>query len=337
MNLFISYGHGDYPTFIERLVSDLRKEHEVWVDHELRAGDVWSFEIELAIDRCDNFIFIIGPLAVRMDSYCYKEIKYAMDHGKRIIPISLDNTLILSLPDTTDADYVDITKIQYVDMCGSVNILNEINEEEYCKQFKSLQYELCQDNGASKGEYNYHQLSDKHRPDLSQSLRNNCDKIISMNFGPTGINEAYLSQLHPKAKLEGFDDYYQTLGKLISAYSKRASEMSRDPDIRFLISGDVYMGRTSQLLYYCQKSLNDPENIKIIFYIPPFVLDHMDLFTYIYDTYLKEFPALCLTGDPQKAFRFFKDNLGTQRKIVLLIDDYDSIPKEKKKEFDRIL
>ncbi len=64
MNLFISYGHGDYPAFIERLVSDLRKEHKVWVDHELRAGDVWSFEIELAIDRCDNFIFIIGPMAV---------------------------------------------------------------------------------------------------------------------------------------------------------------------------------------------------------------------------------------------------------------------------------
>lgn len=89
--VFVSYAHEDrklvYPE-IERLqTADLK----VWYDEGISPGREWTDALADAIDGCTDMIFFISPAAVA-SRHCRSEVQYALQQGKRVIPVYLRPT-----------------------------------------------------------------------------------------------------------------------------------------------------------------------------------------------------------------------------------------------------
>lgn len=167
-------------------------------------------------------------------------------------------------------------------------------------------------------------------------IRKQCEKTIRMKYGSEGIQPQYLSGLCPQKRLNGLKETYDLLSELIHDYCKTVVDDYNcfiDNGIRFLISGDVYSGRTTQLLYFCHEALADPD--KVVFYISPYSLNNMSVFRYIYNTYLKNLPDFT-DLEPREAFRKFKSTIGSDKRIYIIVDDYAYVNKQYKDEFDHV-
>lgn len=117
MHLFISYSKADSKAIAVHLRDRLRAANAditVWMDEALVPGDGWAEQIEREIDRCDHMIVLISrdvrrPRTEGQDySFVRKEIAYARESGKNIIPVMVEPT---RLPiEITDLEYIDFTK-----------------------------------------------------------------------------------------------------------------------------------------------------------------------------------------------------------------------------------
>lgn len=87
-DVFISYGRADSKQFVRKLTDRLLASGiEVWVDFEdIPLGVDYQKQIDDAIDKADNFIFVISPHAIN-SAYCRLEIERALQRNKRIIPL----------------------------------------------------------------------------------------------------------------------------------------------------------------------------------------------------------------------------------------------------------
>ena len=90
--VFISYARKDGADLAQRLQSDLGKEgFDAWLDTQrLSAGDIWSSEIEQAIDRDD---VVLAPLSAGsfISDICRAEQGRALDKGKCILPLRVQS------------------------------------------------------------------------------------------------------------------------------------------------------------------------------------------------------------------------------------------------------
>lgn len=92
MNLFqdafISYGRADSRAFAAKLHRRLVSAGlTVWFDYEdIPLGVDYQKQIDDAIHKADNFLFIISPHSVN-SSYCLLEVERAVKYNKRIIPL----------------------------------------------------------------------------------------------------------------------------------------------------------------------------------------------------------------------------------------------------------
>lgn len=84
---FISYSRKD-SEFVSQLLTQLKKASiDPWFDLEdLRPATDWKKEILIAIQACQNFVFVISPNSVS-SPYCEYELNHALLHNKRLIPI----------------------------------------------------------------------------------------------------------------------------------------------------------------------------------------------------------------------------------------------------------
>ncbi|EXG82313.1 toll/interleukin-1 receptor domain-containing protein [Cryptosporangium arvum] len=88
-SVFLSYSRSDRG-YAEQLVPFLRAaDLTVWWDFELYAGEVWTREIAQRINMCDVFLVILTPEAVK-SPWVLRELHYASESGKRIVPLLLD-------------------------------------------------------------------------------------------------------------------------------------------------------------------------------------------------------------------------------------------------------
>lgn len=87
--VFISYGHDDGAEFTLRLVSSLKSYVEVFWDKELRYGQ-FDKQLETEIEKCDFFVIVMTPAALRDDGYCRTELEYADKKGKIVVPIKVE-------------------------------------------------------------------------------------------------------------------------------------------------------------------------------------------------------------------------------------------------------
>ena len=87
-SVFISYARADGRTLADRLAADLeRNHHHPWIDRaELQGGEVWSREIEAAIDDCDLLVAVLTHGAYE-SRICRNEHERALRKGKLIVPI----------------------------------------------------------------------------------------------------------------------------------------------------------------------------------------------------------------------------------------------------------
>ena len=87
-DIFISYGRKDSLAFAARLNRRLTdRGFSVWFDFDdIPLGVDYQKQIDDGIERADNFVFIISPHSIN-SPYCELELKLALKHHKRIIPI----------------------------------------------------------------------------------------------------------------------------------------------------------------------------------------------------------------------------------------------------------
>lgn len=87
-DVFISYGRADSRDFAAELTQRLGEAGlKVWFDFEdIPLGVDYQKQIDDAIDRTDNFVFIISPHSVN-SPYCQLELNLALERNKRVLPI----------------------------------------------------------------------------------------------------------------------------------------------------------------------------------------------------------------------------------------------------------
>jgi len=85
--VFLSYAHRDWAELAQRLHPDLTKAFDIWLDTKrLTAGEVWSRQIEEAINRSDVLVALLSEGGFTSD-ICRAEQIWALDEGKCVIPL----------------------------------------------------------------------------------------------------------------------------------------------------------------------------------------------------------------------------------------------------------
>jgi hypothetical protein len=89
IKIFISYSRNDGP-FVDRLQADLQSRgFDAWVDRRrLEGGQDWQEMIEGAINRSNVVLIVLSPDAIE-SPWVRREIGYAQDNGKLLIPLKL--------------------------------------------------------------------------------------------------------------------------------------------------------------------------------------------------------------------------------------------------------
>ena len=108
---FISYSRIN-KEFAVKLAKELKAAgFPVWLDQlDIPAGARWDDEIEKALRECGIFMTILTPASIASEN-AKDEIGYAIDHGKRIFPVLLQECEIpLRL---RRFQYVDFTSMNY--------------------------------------------------------------------------------------------------------------------------------------------------------------------------------------------------------------------------------
>ena len=86
-SVFISYARED-EEIIARLGAALRANgRDVWVDtDDIRGTEEWARAIDAGIDSSDAIAFVLGP-AFLVSMQCRRELEYAVQKGKRLVPL----------------------------------------------------------------------------------------------------------------------------------------------------------------------------------------------------------------------------------------------------------
>jgi hypothetical protein len=88
---FISYSRTN-KEFATKLAKGLRSAgYPIWFDlMDIPTGSRWDDEVEKALRECSVFMIILTPASIASENV-KDEIGYAIDHGKRILPVLLEN------------------------------------------------------------------------------------------------------------------------------------------------------------------------------------------------------------------------------------------------------
>ena len=117
--VFISYAKKDYiaedggavqGNFVDKVIEAFNREGiTYWLDREqLEGGDTYAARISRNIKGCDVFLFL-STEAANASEWTRREIGMAIDYGKRIIPVRLDNSRY------DDAVSLYLSSVQYID------------------------------------------------------------------------------------------------------------------------------------------------------------------------------------------------------------------------------
>jgi hypothetical protein len=89
-SVFISYSRVN-KEFAARLAKDLRSAgYPIWFDlMDIPTGARWDDTVEKALRECSIFMIILTPASIASENV-KDEIGYAIDHGKRILPVLLE-------------------------------------------------------------------------------------------------------------------------------------------------------------------------------------------------------------------------------------------------------
>jgi WD40 repeat protein len=109
-DVFVSYARVDAP-FVRKLRDALHaRERESWVDlDDIPPSAEWLKEVFAGIEGSDTFVVVISPDSVRSD-VCELELRHAVAHNKRIVPIVARQTDAAAVPPSlATLNWVDFT------------------------------------------------------------------------------------------------------------------------------------------------------------------------------------------------------------------------------------
>ncbi len=111
MHIFISYAKVDTQPIALKIRDALRSVNGLtaWMDESLESGEDWAVQIQDEIDHCDLMLVLMSPdvnRATEPRSFVLREIHYAQDSQKPILPIMAQKTRIP----------VQLAGIQFVDL-----------------------------------------------------------------------------------------------------------------------------------------------------------------------------------------------------------------------------
>ena len=119
---FVCYSHEDLE-FVFRLAKDLKaKGAKVWMDRlDLRPGQLWDSEVELAVDACSRMLVILSPAAAASQKV-KNEFMAAMDEGKEVIPVYIrDCRVPLQLRRFQYADFRNDYEVGLAELLASLS------------------------------------------------------------------------------------------------------------------------------------------------------------------------------------------------------------------------
>lgn len=91
--LFVSYARSNESTMLA-LVSALEQNGVAcWVDRDIGAGSAWDAEIEKQISECSGVVAIVTR-EYQASQMCLKELRYAAQNNKTIVPLIEDGTTL---------------------------------------------------------------------------------------------------------------------------------------------------------------------------------------------------------------------------------------------------
>ncbi|RKZ43986.1 MAG: hypothetical protein DRR00_28920, partial [Candidatus Parabeggiatoa sp. nov. 3] len=110
-DIFICASINDKPVRNELLGALSRYAKTVWThDRDIQKGTDYQQAIKTGIENADNFIFFISPDSVASE-YCQRELAYALEYNKRIIPLLITQMPDSEIPETLRGlQYIDLTE-----------------------------------------------------------------------------------------------------------------------------------------------------------------------------------------------------------------------------------
>ena len=103
MKIFLSYASEDRPLAEQISLALAAEEHDVFFDREdLPAGDAFHTRIRSAIERSDQFVFLVSPHALDRGSYTLNELDIARrawpNPARRVLPVLVRATDLDAIP-----------------------------------------------------------------------------------------------------------------------------------------------------------------------------------------------------------------------------------------------
>ncbi|MBO5270970.1 MAG: TIR domain-containing protein [Clostridia bacterium] len=110
--IFISYRRDGGDVTAKLICEALKnKGYTVFYDHDSIGGGLFDERILDAIEGCTDFLVVLSPKALdrcaNPDDWVRQEIRYALRHGKNIVPVMLDG---FAFPKTLPPDIADVTR-----------------------------------------------------------------------------------------------------------------------------------------------------------------------------------------------------------------------------------
>jgi hypothetical protein len=92
-SVFISHRSTDSPWFVRLVVNHLRealRPHRVFVDSDLRGGQLWRDQLDTELHQCAAFVALIGPDWRSGSEVLQWEIRTALDREILLLPVLFD-------------------------------------------------------------------------------------------------------------------------------------------------------------------------------------------------------------------------------------------------------
>src|SRR5215469_3154389 len=212
--VFISYAHRDGADLAQRLQKDLATKFDAWLDTKrLSIGDIWSSEIEQAIDRADVVLALLSAGSFTSD-ICRAEQGRALDKGKCVLPLRVHRDCDIPLQLQT-RQWLDFSNLR-------------LYPEQLPKLIESIEKRvgvvlpaelLIRHNNAPSLPQNF-----VNRPELLEALRNtlftegeNRNTAITAMQGMGGIGKTVLARAlcHNEVVQQAFPDgiFWFAIGK----------------------------------------------------------------------------------------------------------------------------
>jgi hypothetical protein len=159
---FISYSREDKDFALEFAREMKLAGHSVWLDQlDIPTGARWDDEVESALRECKIFLIILTPASVASENV-KDEIGYAIDHGKRMMPVLLKECAVpLRL---RRFQYIDFTRMEFGEGIKKAKQLLETLRGERSTPVGSVNPDYKPQKSPNPGETPIVALPNKNRP-----------------------------------------------------------------------------------------------------------------------------------------------------------------------------